>query len=160
MRCFGWRMRLLGLLLVSICQHTSAHVSIRQHTGGCSSFFSSYSTSAYVSIPADARASSPRTKRQHTSAHVSTRQHTSAYVSIPADARASSPRTQALVAENAHTSPSARPTRPTSRARRKKKNERTSASVFANFCTSNASKLSILRAGVPSCDRGGGRARS
>jgi hypothetical protein len=44
-------------------QHTSAYVSIRQH---------SQHTSAYVSI------------RQHTSGFVSIRQHTSAYVSIPA----------------------------------------------------------------------------
>jgi hypothetical protein len=65
--------------------HTSAYVSIRQHTSAwrqahCSSprlgtelqglAYSDLHTSAYVSI------------RQHTSAYVSIRQHTSAYVSI------------------------------------------------------------------------------
>jgi hypothetical protein len=53
---------------VSIRQHTSAYVSIRQHTSAYVSI--RQHTSAYVSI------------RQHTSAYVSIRQHTSAYVSI------------------------------------------------------------------------------
>ena len=64
------------LLCVFPRQHTSAYVSIRQHTASCqsrTSLRSSYLlpiTSAYVSI------------RQHTSASVSICQHTSAYVSI------------------------------------------------------------------------------
>jgi hypothetical protein len=59
--------------LSCICQHTSAYVSMRQHTSAhCVSAYVSIRqhTSAYVSI------------RQHTSAHVSIRQHTSAHVSI------------------------------------------------------------------------------
>jgi hypothetical protein len=52
----------------SLCQHTSAYVSIRQHTSAYVSI--RQHTSAYVSI------------RQHTSAYVSIRQHTSAYVSM------------------------------------------------------------------------------
>jgi hypothetical protein len=65
--------------LMGIRQHTSAYVSIRQHTAPlqlqaplqlrCQYLYFLY-YSAYVSI------------RQHTSAYVSMRQHTSAYVSI------------------------------------------------------------------------------
>ena len=62
------------------CQHTTAYVSIRQHTSGRTSFVfrilqsrrpepSLQHTSAYVSI------------RQHTSEDQSIHQHTSAYVS-------------------------------------------------------------------------------
>jgi hypothetical protein len=65
-------------------QHTSAYVSIRQHTssnavslyqvfageGAAGALNSAFIAPAYVSI------------RQHTSAYVSIRQHTSAYVSI------------------------------------------------------------------------------
>jgi hypothetical protein len=55
------------LIYVSIRQHMSAYVSIRQHT---SAYVRSAFRLIYVSI------------RQHTSAYVSIRQHTSAYVSI------------------------------------------------------------------------------
>jgi hypothetical protein len=55
-----------------IRQHTSAYVSIRQHTAGVQLARDSITCkhTSYVSI------------RQHTSAYVSIRQHTSAYVSI------------------------------------------------------------------------------
>jgi hypothetical protein len=58
-------MLLLHITDVSICEHTSAHVSIRQHTSAPRVLATAQQV--YVSI------------RQHTSAHVSIRQHTSAY---------------------------------------------------------------------------------
>ncbi len=62
--------RLVGRAVVfTEVQHTSAYVSIRQHTSAsCRSF---HLGSAYVSI------------RQHTSAYVSIRQHTSASLDVP-----------------------------------------------------------------------------
>jgi hypothetical protein len=63
--------RSFGHSAQSIRQHTSAYVSIRQHSY-CTKLrtFCTEHTSAYVSI------------RQHTSAYASIRQHTSAYASI------------------------------------------------------------------------------
>jgi hypothetical protein len=60
----------------SIRQHTSAYLSIRQHSRGTDVF------------PRDIRllpTPSPACIRQHTSAYVSIRQHTSAYLSIRED---------------------------------------------------------------------------
>jgi hypothetical protein len=85
---------------VSIRQHTSVYVSIRQQyppadASNClrNDFsFSSYTcsirqhTSAYA--PPRARHTRPRISSQHTSAYVSIHQHTSAYVSIRTAARA------------------------------------------------------------------------
>jgi hypothetical protein len=85
-----------------IRQHTSAYVSIRQHTSlpihqQAAFLHTSYvsirqhtlahvsirqHTSAYLSIPQHTSTSAYVSIRQHTSAYVSIRQHTSAYVSI------------------------------------------------------------------------------
>jgi hypothetical protein len=72
--------------------HTSAYVSIRQHTSkayvsikSASRSASAQHTSAYVSIRLSIRqhkSASRSASAPHTSAYVSIRQHTSAYVSI------------------------------------------------------------------------------
>jgi hypothetical protein len=71
-------------------QHTSAHANVRQHPSASISIHQH--TSAYVSIrscpPPCCAPCMPRTSayvsiRQHTSAYASIRQHTSAYASIP-----------------------------------------------------------------------------
>jgi hypothetical protein len=102
-----WRKALVGLRLAisrrfvsaGETQHTSAYVSIRQHTSEpqhTSAYVSSLSirqhTSAYVSMrqslsirqltSAASAYVSIRQQPQHISAYVSIRQHTSAYVSI------------------------------------------------------------------------------